>query len=220
MALVDFSPPLLLQLTTFTWRIPGCSPPVMHEDLLHKVKHNDAAAFKLIFDTYYESLAYYAYKFVQDKAAAEDIVQEVFVNFWAKRQQWEVTTSLPAYLYGAVRNRCLNHLKFHKVRSAYAEQSAHTEEVDAFIPEQIDADDLARLIESSLVDLPLARQRIFRLSREEGLKYREIADQLGISIKTVEAQMGKALRFMRERLKDFLVILFGVCLSLIKNYFQ
>lgn len=192
----------------------------MHEDLLYKVKQNDAAAFKLIFDTYYESLAYYAYKFVEDKAAAEDIVQEVFVNFWAKRQQWEVTTSLPAYLYGAVRNRCLNHLKSHKIRSAYAEQATHTEEIDAFIPEQIDARDLARLIESSLVDLPVARQRIFRLSREEGLKYREIADQLGISVKTVEAQMGKALKFMRERLKDFLVILFGVCLSLINNYFQ
>jgi RNA polymerase sigma-70 factor (ECF subfamily) len=192
----------------------------MHNDLLIKVKQNDVAAFQLIFDTYYSSLAYYAFKLVNDKSAAEDIVQEVFVNFWAKRQQWEITTSLSAYLYKAVKNSCLNHLKFRKVRTAYAEQTNFSESEDALIPEQIDAKHLEQLIESSLMDLPAARQRIFRLSREEGLKYREIADQLDISIKTVEAQMGKALKFMRERLKDFLIILFGICLSLIKNHFQ
>ena len=192
----------------------------MHTNLLERVKKDDAEAFRLIFDANYERLAYFAYKYVGDKAAAEDIVQEVFVNFWAKRQQWKVTTSLQAYLYGAVRNSCLNYIKFNKVRTAYAERSNHTEREDALIPEQIDAKDLAKLIESGLVNLPVERQKIFRLSREEGLKYREIADQLGISIKTVEAQMGKALKFMREQLKDFLVILFVICLSLIKNYFQ
>jgi RNA polymerase sigma-70 factor (ECF subfamily) len=192
----------------------------MHTNLLERVKKDDAQAFKLIFDSNYEKLAYFAYKYVDDKAAAEDIVQEVFVNFWAKRHQWKVTTSLQAYLYGAVRNSCLNYIKFNKVRTAYAERSNHTEREDAHIPEQVDAKDLAKLIESGLVNLPVERQKIFRLSREEGLKYREIADQLGISIKTVEAQMGKALKFMREQLKDFLVILFGICLSLIKNYFQ
>jgi RNA polymerase sigma-70 factor (ECF subfamily) len=192
----------------------------MHTNLLERVKKDDAEAFKLIFDTNYERLAYFAYKYVDDKAAAEDIVQEVFVNFWAKRHQWKVTTSLQGYLYGAVKNSCLNYIKFNKVRTAYAERSNHTEREDALIPEQIDAKDLAKLIESGLVNLPVERQKIFRLSREEGLKYREIADRLGISIKTVEAQMGKALKFMREQLKDFLVILFGICLSLIKNYFQ
>jgi RNA polymerase sigma-70 factor (ECF subfamily) len=123
------------------------------------------------------------------------------------RQQLTVEISLNAYLYGAVRNACLNQLKHQKVKEAYLSSSIPHTEYDNYISNKIDANDLAQLIQSCIIELPPERQKIFLLSREHGLKYKEIAEELGISVKTVEAQMGKALRFLRERLKEYLVLI-------------
>src|SRR5690606_16178784 len=117
-----------------------------------------------------------------------------------------------AYLFGAVKNACLNHIKSSKIRSEYASKQMPDTETDDYIPNEIDASDLNSLIETAIYAMPTERQKIFRLSRQDGLKYAEIAEKQGISIKTVEAQMGKALQYMRSMLKDFMVFIPGIFL--------
>ncbi|MBK6265507.1 RNA polymerase sigma-70 factor [Marivirga sp. S37H4] len=178
----------------------------MDTTIVKKIISGDIKAFEALFNDYYDRLAYFAYQYLKDKDNAEDVVQELFSKLWVNRQKLSIETSINAYLYSAVRNACLNQLKHQKVKEAYFSASGTTMEYDEFIPNKIDAEDLGQLIQSCIIDLPPERQKIFLLSREQDLKYKEIAEKLGISVKTVEAQMGKALRFLRERLKEYLAV--------------
>lgn len=184
----------------------------MNKDLLNQIKEGSEQAFEAVFNEYYESLAYFALKYVGHTQAAEDIVQDLFVKLWANRLTLQVEQSLGAYLYGAVKNACLNHIKSQKIRAEYASKQNLSMEGDHYISNEIDASDLHVLIETAVYSLPAERQKIFRMSREDGLKYAEIAEKQGISIKTVEAQMGKALQYMRHMLKDFLIFIPGIFL--------
>jgi RNA polymerase sigma-70 factor, ECF subfamily len=140
----------------------------------------------------------------------------LFSKLWINKEQLNADTNITAYLYSAVRNACLNQIKHQKVKDAYASIAITSFEVNSHIESKIDASELHKLIESSIFELPPERQKIFLLSREQGLKYQEIADRLGISIKTVEAQMGKALKFLREQLKEYLIVML-LCLI---NFFK
>ncbi|GAA5033484.1 DNA-directed RNA polymerase sigma-70 factor [Marivirga lumbricoides] len=179
----------------------------MESALVKKIVSGDIQAFEMLFNDYYKRLAYFAFKYLEDKDSAEDVVQELFSKLWLNRHQLSIETSLNAYLYGAVRNACLNQLQHQKIKENYVAAASGSSAVyEALLPDQIDANNLSLLIQSCIIDLPPERQKIFLMSREHDLKYKEIADQLGISVKTVEAQMGKALRFLRERLKEYLVV--------------
>ncbi|PPK87394.1 RNA polymerase sigma-70 factor (ECF subfamily) [Neolewinella xylanilytica] len=171
------------------------------------IKAGNVAAFRALFDAEYDRLANFALRYVGETAVAEDIVQDVFVALWSKRAELSIQVSLKAYLYQSVRNGCLNHLKSRKVRTTYAASVDARHWEHPTLEEQIDAESLGRMVQRCVTEMPKERQRIFRLSREEGLKYREIAVELGLSVKTVEAQMGKALQFLRGRLSDFLPLL-------------
>jgi RNA polymerase sigma-70 factor (ECF subfamily) len=184
--------------------------------IVEKIISGDLKAFETLFNDYYEKLAYYAYQYLKDKDSAEDVVQELFSKLWINRDKLSVNTSINAYLYGAVRNACLNQIKHQKVKEGYLSSSVFPTEYDSFIPNEIDAKELDRIIQSSIIDLPPERQKIFLLSRNQGLKYQEIAEKLGISVKTVEAQMGKSLRFLRERLKEYLLVLITFLVELAK----
>jgi RNA polymerase sigma-70 factor (ECF subfamily) len=159
----------------------------------------------------------YAKKYLSDLDQAEEIVQDIFFNFWSKRHNLQISTSLEAYLFRSVRNSCLNFLKHLKVREQYKlanEQSIKNEEKN--VQDQVIALELQDKIDTCVEQLPPERKKIFKMSRYEGFKYREIADELGISIKTVEVQMGKALKFMREQLVDFLPVICVLFLWIIK----
>lgn len=184
--------------------------------IVNQIISGDMKAFKMLFDDYYEKLAYFAFQYLKDKDSAEDVVQELFSNLWINRHKLSVQKSISAYLYGAVRNACLNQLKHRKVKEAYFSTSMTSMDYDSYIPNKIDAEMLDQLIQSCISALPAERQKIFLLSREQDLKYKEIAEKLGISVKTVEAQMGKALRFLRESLKEYLTvfILFFIALTI------
>lgn len=173
---------------------------------IEKIFSGDIKEFELLFNEYYERLCYYAFQFIKDKDKAEDIVQELFAKLWIYRQELNVTSSIHAYLYRSVRNSCLNQLKHEQVKMDYLAATFHPPKTESFISNEIDAKELSLLIQSCLTNLPPERRKIFLLSRNEGLTYQEIAAELGISLKTVESQMGKALRFLRERLKDYLVL--------------
>lgn len=193
------------------------------EDIALKIKAGDERAFELVFRSYYTGMCGYAGKYIPDLDEAEEIVQEVFFNYWNKKSILEITGSLEAYLYRAVRNACLNHLKHLQVRSQYVlAQTKPLREEEASLSDEVVVLELQEKIATCVEQLPPERQKIFRLSREEGLKYREIADQLGLSVKTVETQMGKALKFLRENLAEYLPVLLmlmhGAMLGFIKYF--
>ena len=173
------------------------------KELYAKLKQGNGPAFKVLFQKYYASMSHYAFQFLHDREMAEETVQELFVHLWEKRELLSIESSVKNYLFRSVRNQCLNQLQKQKIRKQYASQVIESaqQEID---PEQSFLEvDLMERIEKSIESLPPKRQEIFRLSREQGLKYQEIADQLNISVKTVEAQMGLALKHLRDHLKEF-----------------
>jgi len=168
-----------------------------------KLKEGDEGAFNTLFRKYYSAMCHFANQFLHDRELAEEVVQDMFVKIWEKRAVLNIETSVKQYLFRSVRNHCLNQIQHEKIKKQYANkvlESAH-QEINA---EQYYLEvDLICRIEKSIESLPPKRKEIFRLSREQGFKYKEIADELGISVKTVEAQMGLALKYLRQDLKDF-----------------
>lgn len=165
----------------------------------------DITAFEMLFRTYYQPLCHYAYSFLQDREDAEEIVQSTFLLIWEKRETLAIRNSVKPYLYAMVRNACLNVIKHEKIRQRHAgEEMALGDRGHDTVTHAVISNELEYRIKEAMEELPEQCRMVFKLSRFEELKYSEIAEQLNISIKTVENHMGKALRIMRERLKDYL----------------
>lgn len=167
----------------------------------------DLDTFETLFRKYYQMLCAYAYSFVNDTDNAEEIVQELFYKLWEKRSEITINSSVKSYLYTAVHNRCLKYIEHKNVESRYRNYYLmHESEIDSEQHVSADVHDLQGIIDNTLDALPARCSRIFRMSRFEGLKYQEIAQLLSISIKTVEANMGKALKMLRKNLKEYVEI--------------
>lgn len=178
------------------------------------ISHGNKPAFEQAFRAYYQPLCSYAMPLLKDKDEAEEVVQNVFFNIWSKRAELQVSTSFKSYLYRAVQNDCLNKLKHGKVRRMYADDYKKTNDHSGNdVLKTLQGKELNRRIHEALDALPEQCGHVFRLSRFEQLKYAEIAAQLGISVKTVENHMGKALKLMRERLKDYLPALLWLMMN-------
>lgn len=167
-----------------------------------KLKEGDEQAFKALFQKYYAPMCHFASQYLKDTDMAEETVQELFVRLWEKRLTLNIETSVNHYLFRSVRNQCLNQLQHQKIKQQYASRIMESSQEVDWQPLYLEVDLMER-IEKSIASMPPKRQEIFRLSREQGLKYKEIADKMDISVKTVEAQMGLALKHLREELKDF-----------------
>lgn len=171
----------------------------------------DKRAFEELFRSFFPSLVLFAQKYVPDQDTAKEIVHNVFINLWEKRQQVDTSSTLKSYLFTSVHNRCLNYIrdqkKFDKDETIFQrlDSSDFTDGVD-----RLEEQELEQRIYDALQALPEKCREIFMLNRFEGLKYGEIAEKLGISVKTVETQMSKALKILREKLIDYLgmIILF------------
>ncbi len=179
----------------------------LEKDVIEQFRSGSEAAFGQVFHTYYKALAAYARTILKDNDDAEDMVQQVFITVWEKRSAMEIHTSLRSLLYRAVHNACLNRIKQQQVRSGYAKEVIQLHREDSTTEDRMQQKELQQKIELAMEQLPGQCARIFKMSRFEQLKYQEIADQLGLSVKTVEHQMGKALKVMREQLKDYLPLL-------------
>ncbi|HEY9561476.1 MAG TPA: RNA polymerase sigma-70 factor [Anseongella sp.] len=169
------------------------------------LREGSEQVFGQVFKTWFKPLHAYAFTILRDDAVAEEMVQNVFFNIWKKRERLEINGAVKSYLYRAVHNESLNYLKHQKVKAAYRvyyEQSPMpaSESTDA----RLRAKELNDHIQKALNELPAQCRIIFQMSRFEEKKYREIAEELDISVKTVENQMGKALRLMRTKLAGFL----------------
>lgn len=156
------------------------------------------------FQTYFEGLHRYAFTILKDNDDAKDAVQAVFMKLWELRDQIDQSKSLKAYLYRAVYNYCLNVKRHHQIEARYqAEQPAEVSgEQDTLVSEET----TKRIMDEIAALAPQCRL-IFTKSRFEHKKYAEIATELGLSVKTIEVQMGKALRILRTRLSEILVLL-------------
>ena len=172
--------------------------------LFYQIREGDRKAFKILFETWYATLCHYASYFLNDDDQAEEVVQELFVKLWEKKSEMVVESSLKSYLFRAVRNQCLNLIRQNKVRQLHAMKLRDALLADDSPDDYRITPELMLKIEESIAALPEKRQEIFRLNRQEGLKYREIAEKLGISVKTVEVQMGMALKTLREKFRSFL----------------
>lgn len=173
------------------------------------IRNGDNESFELLFKTYYQTLCFYAMKFLGNNNDAEEIVQDVFINIWEKRSTTVPPLSVRNYLFGSVRNRSLNVLKHKKIVDRHKSDNlkAHLEQSDDELYREID---LMNKINAQIDALPPRRREIFILSRDYGLKYREIAEKLNLSVKTVEAQMGEALKSLRENLKEYKKLIIGL----------
>jgi len=178
------------------------------DQLITTLKTGDITAFEMLFRTYYQPLCNYAYTFVQDRDEAEEIVQSTFLNVWEKRDNLSIHTGVKPYLYAMVRNASLNVLKHEKIKQQHVTmEMAVAERSVESVTRTVMASELETKIYKAMDKLPEQCRLVFKLSRFEELKYSEIAEQLNISIKTVENQMGKALKIMRDQLKDYLPLL-------------
>jgi RNA polymerase sigma-70 factor (family 1) len=157
--------------------------------------------FKELFYKQYPSLCNYAASIVNSRDDAEDVVQEVFVKVWQNRPDLVGTEQVKYYLFTATRNNCLTLLRRRKTMAVADVDVSLLEEVPDE-PHREPSGDLKALVGKALEQLPPQCQRIFRLSRFGKLTYNEIAAELNLSVKTIENQMGKALRILREYMKQ------------------
>ncbi len=171
--------------------------------LFAEIRKGNEEAFNKAFDLYYSRLCFFADKILHDFDLSRSLVQQVFVDLWIKRDRLLVT-SLQAYLYNSIRNAALDVLKHKKVESRYLSSLEQNESVVA--TDLMEEAELTDRINSAIQNLPEKCREIFLLCRFEGLKYAEIADRLNISVKTVEMQVGIALKRLRKELSDYQMI--------------
>jgi len=158
--------------------------------------------FEAVFATLYGPLCQYALTYIKKPEICEDIVQEVFARVWEKRKDLLLSDSIRFYLFTAVRNNCISHLRKEKTAGDVGLNGLETEHYPVVLPmEGLGPGDQHRLLAEAINELPGKCREIFVLSRLSNMKYKEIADALGISIKTVENQLGKALKMMRRFLQ-------------------
>lgn len=161
----------------------------------------DTVHIEALFRAHYAGLCEYAMTFVSSRAVAEDLVQDLFVRLWERREMGEAPTSERAYLYRAVRNRALNHLKAHRRTRREEKDLAQTMAANHRTSDRtLQRHQLAAAIEKAVAEMSGRQQQVFTLSRHHDLTYAEIASVLDISVKTVETHMMRALQALRQAL--------------------
>ena len=169
----------------------------------------DHREFEELFRNYFTPLMAFSRRILGDEEDAREVVHQVFINLWEKRRELDLSTSLKSYLFTSVNNRSLNVIRDRKKFSS-EEVPERAGEWD--VSTQMEAMELEEKIRAAIDTLPERCREIFELNRFEGLKYSEIATQLDISVKTVENQMTKALKLLREQLGKYLSILLWLML--------
>ena len=175
--------------------------------LLGKLKNDDQSAFTVIFTKYYSDLVRFSFGFTRNSDSSEEIVQEVFLKLWENRSSLDIHTSLKSFLLKNVQNRSIDSLRHTGITNKYTSVV-----LEHAILSQNDTEnyilysELQDNLNNAMHKIPMQYAEVFRMSRLETLNYQEIADKLGVSVRTVEVRISKALGMLREELKDFLLI--------------
>lgn len=171
--------------------------------LFSLITKGDRNAFNILFEYYYSGLVVYANQFLLDLKESEEIVQDIFLKIWEDKEKLHIHSSVRDYLFKSIKNKCLDYLKHQKVKDKFVQAekdySSMDENYDLYVEHE-----LRELINDTVEKLPTECRKVFVLSRIQNLKYKEISKELGISIKTVENQISKALKIFRNALKDYL----------------
>lgn len=165
--------------------------------LLNLIREGDKLAFRHLFESYFTPLCRFMHLYIKETSIVEELALDIFTYVWENRKTLQISISFKAYLFQAARNKCLNELRKKKQTVSLNPEEIDIAETDAM---SLETDELYRLIQEAVLALPDKCREVFQLSRTENLSNQEIATQLNISVKTVEAQITKALK----RIKDFL----------------
>lgn len=178
---------------------------IFEKMLLSKLREGDKSVFSAIFKFYYEDLVMFARTYFNEIETAEEIVQDTFVKIWEEHKSLKINVSLKSFLLKSVQNKCIDTFRRRKVKQNYINNTTGSYiNYDYSIDNYIFNSELESLIKTALDKLSPEISYVFLMNRYEGLKYGEIAKKLNISVRTVEARIGKALCFLREELKDYL----------------
>jgi len=185
------------------------------ENIVHLLKLGDKVAYKYIYDHHYNLLCSIAYEYLQDYFLSATIVDDLIFYLWDQRENICINTSLRAYLIRATRNRCINHLNslrekkeftFSSINPIQQNQALHSESLEYPLAVLLEKE-LEREIKEAIDSLPYDCKRVFTMSRWEGKQYKQIAEELNISVNTVKYHMKNALANLSEKLSKYLIII-------------
>jgi RNA polymerase sigma-70 factor (ECF subfamily) len=174
--------------------------------LVEKLKNNSKSAFSVIFLTYYQDLVRFAFRFTKNLDLSEEIVQDVFIKIWEERSTLEFHHSLKSFLLKSVQNLSIDRLRHLNIVNKYASLVLDNPILSENATENyVLRDELELNYIRAMEKIPIEYADVYRMSRVDALNYQEIAQKLGVSVRTVEVRIGKALCLLRKELKDFLI---------------
>lgn len=173
--------------------------------LIKGLKNGDKDSFEIIFRHYYTDLVNYCTRYIYDDAVAEEIIQDIFTKLWIKREEINVNVSLKSYLYKAVQNHAINYLNYIKQKEKYHQYLGFSTLHNYNTPlNKLQENDIKARLDKAILMMPEKCRKVFELKRFKDMKNKEIATQLGISIKTVEKHMSKAMSLLKNVLEDYI----------------
>lgn len=173
-------------------------------NILKQLRKGDIKSFESLFHQFHQGMLLYAISLLKNEVVAEEIIQDVFYNIWKNRGEFNLKNNWQSYLYKSVYNNAMMYIRKHNKEILLGDNSLLNIVSETDDPsKEIEYKGLKKDVEITLKKLPEKTQNIFRMSRFEGMKYQEIANKLEISIKTVEANMGKALKAFRISLRNY-----------------
>ncbi|WP_303921274.1 RNA polymerase sigma-70 factor [Draconibacterium sediminis] len=178
---------------------------------LSSFKNGEEYVFKLVFENNYEKIVGFCCQFIPDREEAKNIAQQAFVKLWTNREEVNSINGIRAFLYTAAKTECLNYLRHEKYKLNYQKSTLENREkllnqeiLESFKFDRLEYMELEEMIQNALDKLPEKCRQVFVKSRFEYKKNREIADELGIALKSVESNITRALKILRKELKDVL----------------
>lgn len=189
---------------------------IADKEIVLRVKRGEERIFDMLFKHYFSRLCHFVVEYVADEEVAKNLIQDTFVTLWNKKEEFDDTTNLNAWLYSTAKNLTMNYLRNQKVSSSWKQKlflSQQQVELNYYSLAQFDtttltSKEIEQIIKDTLEQLPAQCRKVFSMSRFENMKNREIAHELDISIKTVETHLTKGLKSMRIALKDYLALFF------------
>jgi RNA polymerase sigma-70 factor (ECF subfamily) len=181
------------------------APSVSDAELVRRIRGGDERALAIVFRAHFEGMSAFVHRYVQSPDVAEELVQDIFFKLWSKREHLSEIESFRTYLFRAARNQALNYLRRQKLERRWLEEQGTSEEPTASggTDDEATEQEIAAAVRAAIDRLPPRCREVFLLSRDGGLTYSEIATTLEISVKTVETQMGRALKALRGALEGY-----------------
>jgi RNA polymerase sigma-70 factor, ECF subfamily len=188
-----------------------------HNDLVLMIIEGNEQAFSTLYKTYYQRIYHFTWTYIKDEFIAANLVHDAFLTLWENHGKLEKESNLPAYLLTVVKNKALNHLSRQSLKikieqsiqhQALREIELRISGLNACNPHELFSKDVEKIIKSTIESLPDQCRHVFNMSRFSGMANQEISSELGISLKAVEYHITKALKFLRQNLKDYLSMIF------------